>query len=62
MNEFDQKRGSATDTSGTTSPRTGTDTTGVLARVRARLADSVFIPAGIDIVAPTGELWDAQND
>jgi hypothetical protein len=61
-NEFDQERASATDKAGPSPPSTSTEPTGVVARVCARLAGSVFIPAGVDIVAPTGVLWDAQND
>ncbi len=34
---------------------------GMLARLRRRLAGSVTIPAGVDLTAPTGEVWDAER-
>ncbi len=34
---------------------------GLLARVRERLGGSVTIPAGVDVTAPTGEVWDAAR-
>ena len=34
---------------------------GVLARLRERLAGSVTIPHGVDLTAPTGEVWDAER-
>jgi hypothetical protein len=34
---------------------------GVLARVLERLGGSVTIPEGVDITAPTGEVWDARR-
>ena len=40
-----------------TPPRTSSG--GILARVRERLAGSVTIPDGVDVTAPTGEIWDA---
>ena len=40
-----------------TTPRASSG--GILARVLERLAGSVTIPAGVDVTAPTGEVWDA---
>lgn len=34
---------------------------GFLDRIRAELGGSVTIPAGVDITAPTGEVWDADR-
>jgi len=34
--------------------------TNVLERIWASLAGTVFIPPGVDITAPTGEVWDAE--
>jgi hypothetical protein len=34
---------------------------GFLDRVRARLGGTVTIPEGVDITAPTGEVWDADR-
>jgi hypothetical protein len=34
---------------------------GFLDRLRARLAGTVTIPDGVDITAPTGEVWDAER-
>ena len=32
----------------------------VLERLRARLAGTVLVPPGVDLTAPTGEVWDAE--
>lgn len=34
---------------------------GFLDRIRARLGGTVTIPEGVDITAPTGEVWDAER-
>lgn len=34
---------------------------GFLDRIRSRLAGTVTIPEGVDITAPTGEVWDAER-
>jgi hypothetical protein len=34
---------------------------GLIARLRAALAGTVHVPAGIDLSAPTGEVWDAER-
>ncbi len=34
---------------------------GFLDRIRAELGGSVTIPEGVDITAPTGEVWDADR-
>jgi hypothetical protein len=39
----------------------GTPARGVLDALRARLAGTVTIPEGVDITAPTGEIWDAER-
>jgi hypothetical protein len=36
-------------------------TGGILARLRERLAGSVTIPVGVDLTAPSGEVWDAER-
>jgi len=33
----------------------------ILERIRARLGGTVTIPPGVDITAPTGEIWDAER-
>lgn len=34
---------------------------GFLDRIRAQLGGTVTIPEGVDITAPTGEVWDAER-
>jgi len=34
---------------------------GFLDRIRAQLGGTVTIPEGVDITAPTGEIWDAER-
>lgn len=34
---------------------------GFLTRIRAEMAGTVTIPDGVDICAPTGEVWDAER-
>ncbi|MGZ8363799.1 MAG: DUF7662 domain-containing protein [Caulobacteraceae bacterium] len=34
---------------------------GLLARIRARLGGTVTIAPGVDLTAPTGEIWDAER-
>jgi hypothetical protein len=34
---------------------------GMLEALRARLAGTVTIPEGVDIMEPTGEIWDAEQ-
>ena len=34
---------------------------GVVDRIRAMLSGTVTIPAGVDLTAPTGEVWDAER-
>jgi hypothetical protein len=35
--------------------------TNIVERVQAALAGTVHIPEGVDITAPTGEVWDAER-
>lgn len=50
-------------TSSTPSPgsQPATKGEGLLARLETLLANTVTIPAGTDITAPTGEVWDAER-
>src|SRR5580658_2167201 len=34
---------------------------GLIARLQAALAGTVHIPEGVDLAAPTGEVWDAER-
>jgi len=34
---------------------------GLLARIQARLGGSVTVMPGVDLTAPTGEVWDAEQ-
>lgn len=34
----------------------------LLERIWARLGGTVFIPPGVDITEPTGEIWDAETE
>lgn len=36
-------------------------TPGLVERIRLRLAGTVTIPEGVDIMEPTGEIWDAER-
>ena len=42
-------------------PSTSARSLGFLDRIRAELGGSVTIPTGVDITAPTGEVWDAER-
>lgn len=42
-------------------PAAERDPDSVLERIWARLGGTVFIPPGVDITAPTGEVWDAET-
>ncbi len=43
------------------SPETSNRSIGFLDRIRAQMAGSVTIPAGVDILEPIGEVWDADR-
>jgi hypothetical protein len=45
----------------TKAPPPSTPSTGILARIDELLGGSVTIPEGVDIIAPTGEAWDAER-
>jgi hypothetical protein len=47
--------------SGPRSPGRPNRSIGFLDRIRAELGGTVTIPEGVDITAPTGEVWDAER-